>query len=596
MPTTGQAIKVGDIWTNILSSVTGESVNYEVVTSYWDGTAMDDTKVDGVIYRKKGTEYLKLIDDKVKAVYFALTEGSDNTQKFVDMLRSGSFIELPEYTTPVLSSELLVLDSKNIKGNNSRILISDPDKKLFSFNSPTQRLKDIVIQGLTISQPAGTPGGGTNNDNFPIDLMGTVGAKLLFNNIIDADLGLSSTFGHIDLVGENRRGEFNVFAFNYLENIRKMALQIIGCSYNINVGNAIDGKGGDSHGIRHSGYGADHLTATNCYSRGSVSVGNIVRGMYSGVTFQNTAKFNVVSGLPTKNISETVVQVTYPSNDDNNAEFNIVNGCTFDQTKYGISVETGAHNSYELSGSGATGLYLIQELATTKSTRLGFNHYKVKAKELVNGAILRYPHNNIDFDFENTQDAGCILSQNAAYTSGRIHLKNIIGVGLNVYSDHNKIDAFIQDCTGNALSVSGSYNHISITTNGNVYIGGNNNVIDLNIEGNVTLLGSGNILRGRVGGTITRTAGTNTHDVTGVIGYSARTSLSYTTDANGRITIPHRCKVSNLIISAFCTNFHATIKMTNINATDFTLELHDVTGAAIANTSVGIHWTATAGY
>lgn len=59
-----QAIQVGNIWTNILSSTTGKSQNYLIVTTWDDGSVMDDTKLDGVIYRKRGTEYLKLITDE----------------------------------------------------------------------------------------------------------------------------------------------------------------------------------------------------------------------------------------------------------------------------------------------------------------------------------------------------------------------------------------------------------------------------------------------------------------------------------------------------------------------------------------------------
>lgn len=44
--------KIGNYWTNLVDSNTGESVNFEEVTTWWDGTPMDDSKCDGVIYRK----------------------------------------------------------------------------------------------------------------------------------------------------------------------------------------------------------------------------------------------------------------------------------------------------------------------------------------------------------------------------------------------------------------------------------------------------------------------------------------------------------------------------------------------------------------
>lgn len=45
-------IKIGNFWTNLVDSTTGESVNYEEVTTWWDGTPMDDSKADGEVYRK----------------------------------------------------------------------------------------------------------------------------------------------------------------------------------------------------------------------------------------------------------------------------------------------------------------------------------------------------------------------------------------------------------------------------------------------------------------------------------------------------------------------------------------------------------------
>ena len=49
------AINVNNVWTNVLDNQTGESVNFEEVTTWVDGTPMDDSKVDGVIYRKLPT-------------------------------------------------------------------------------------------------------------------------------------------------------------------------------------------------------------------------------------------------------------------------------------------------------------------------------------------------------------------------------------------------------------------------------------------------------------------------------------------------------------------------------------------------------------
>lgn len=47
-----EPIKIGNFWTNILDDETGESVNFQETETWADGSAMDDSKADGVVYRK----------------------------------------------------------------------------------------------------------------------------------------------------------------------------------------------------------------------------------------------------------------------------------------------------------------------------------------------------------------------------------------------------------------------------------------------------------------------------------------------------------------------------------------------------------------
>lgn len=51
--------RIKDTLYNVIDSNTGEVFNYDKVTLWYDGSAMDDTKADGVIYRKLGSEYFK---------------------------------------------------------------------------------------------------------------------------------------------------------------------------------------------------------------------------------------------------------------------------------------------------------------------------------------------------------------------------------------------------------------------------------------------------------------------------------------------------------------------------------------------------------
>lgn len=57
--------KVGNYWTNLIDSPTGEVVTYEETAQWWDGSPMTDAKVDGNIYRKlpadEGSGYVKRV-------------------------------------------------------------------------------------------------------------------------------------------------------------------------------------------------------------------------------------------------------------------------------------------------------------------------------------------------------------------------------------------------------------------------------------------------------------------------------------------------------------------------------------------------------
>lgn len=67
MATRQEPIKIGNYWTNLVDSVTGESVNFEEVTTWWDGTPMDDSKADGYLFRKLplsvGGGYVRRVTD-----------------------------------------------------------------------------------------------------------------------------------------------------------------------------------------------------------------------------------------------------------------------------------------------------------------------------------------------------------------------------------------------------------------------------------------------------------------------------------------------------------------------------------------------------
>lgn len=124
----GEALQAGNIWTNIISSKTGESVNYEIVGTWVDGSEMDDSKVDGVIYRKRGDEYLKLCySERVNAKWFGakgdgITDDTTSIQSAIDFTASigGGTVYIPQgkYRT---TSTLYLKSNVAIEGDSSLI-------------------------------------------------------------------------------------------------------------------------------------------------------------------------------------------------------------------------------------------------------------------------------------------------------------------------------------------------------------------------------------------------------------------------------------------------------------------------------------------
>lgn len=209
MPTTGQAIKVGDIWTNILSSVTGESVNYEVVTSYWDGTAMDDSKVDGVIYRKRGNEYLKLASYQGTADiswFGAKGDGvTDDTHALQKALDFGGEIKLNSNKTYKLST---VANSPDGSAGRYCLLATKPVALIADSAQKTKLLIEANNHGIIVF----------SDDvcfrNITIEAIGNVGtighhikifggvhrpyiSQCIFNNVSDAAINVGV---HLDNV------------------------------------------------------------------------------------------------------------------------------------------------------------------------------------------------------------------------------------------------------------------------------------------------------------------------------------------------------------------------------------------------------------
>ena len=120
MATIQEPVKIGNYWTNGLDSNTGESVNYEEVAEWYDGTPMDDSKVDGVIYRKlpasSGGSYVKRVySGYADLSWFGVADGDDisNTLNSATQIAPNLTIPSGEY---VLSTSVTLPYNASIKG------------------------------------------------------------------------------------------------------------------------------------------------------------------------------------------------------------------------------------------------------------------------------------------------------------------------------------------------------------------------------------------------------------------------------------------------------------------------------------------------
>lgn len=88
----------GDILKRV-DKATGENVNYRETTTWYDGTQMDDSKVDEVIYFKSGNKYYKRVFEEVNVRWFKKTTDTNDTDSFnraiAALPSSGGVINIP---------------------------------------------------------------------------------------------------------------------------------------------------------------------------------------------------------------------------------------------------------------------------------------------------------------------------------------------------------------------------------------------------------------------------------------------------------------------------------------------------------------------
>lgn len=503
-------------------------------------------------------------------------DGTDETNKATTILSSteNKSLLFPYSETGFVLNEVVIPMQKQLNGRLTKIEVKQQDKRAFHFSNNTKFIYDPKVSNFEFKQPlSSSPGDGMANNHASISFLGTINAKSVFNAFRDVALGITFQYGAIGL--PDRQGKHNLAAFNLFDKVEKMTIENIGTAYNRIVGNGIDGKGSTSHGIRITGYGSDSI---NTPAEGVVSVANVINGMTNAYSLQNTAKFNSIGISSTKDITESLVDLRPPTNVANTVEFNSLLGMTFKNVKRVITNDEGQYNEFHFIGKDVTG-DAISEIGGADYGVDGHNKYSGIVKNVTGyGAMIRQKKTRLDLDLINVNGKGITLAVGADGATGNISVDKA-DMGVEILSSFNLLNLHVTNCTE--------------TSGRSIVVGGTGNVIHLYTDKNVTLSGNNNTLIGYVGGTITVIAGSGTHNITGVKGYSTRKQeINKTTDATGKVTIQHGLKTDKLVPSVIV--FGATnvsCKVSNLNTTDLVVEFRNYDGTSYANQTVSFMWS-----
>ena len=149
----------GDVLKRV-DKMTGENVNYREVTTWHDGSAMNDSRVDGTIYKKIGTKYFERQYDSILNVKWFGAKGdgiTDDTESFTKALNAGKSIFIPtgKYLVGKLKIPLKLKGQKifgvgfNHWNSNDGTVLQAIDTEIFSFENGADWIKisDLRLEG-----------------------------------------------------------------------------------------------------------------------------------------------------------------------------------------------------------------------------------------------------------------------------------------------------------------------------------------------------------------------------------------------------------------------------------------------------------------
>lgn len=161
----------------LIDSNTKENVNYEVISVWYDGSPMDDSKVDNVIYRKKGEKYYVdcgyLAGNPISIMRFGakgngINDDSDAFNKALSVMRlKGGHLLIPQTNRYyVINSPVKVLIPENISiyiegiGMPELRRTLDVGGNIIEINTPSNSgitnnsisIKNITINGVGVPE------------------------------------------------------------------------------------------------------------------------------------------------------------------------------------------------------------------------------------------------------------------------------------------------------------------------------------------------------------------------------------------------------------------------------------------------------------